>query len=178
MNTQKLNSSTALTPPAAAAKPDPAKPALGIQVDGVPVATAAATKPAKTMSAPGPGEKCELCGHTRAESDDQEEYVAAAPARPAPHAQAEPAYSVEDATETAQICQIAQAPQLASGFIAAKTSIAKVRATLAQRAADAADAAAIDPTAPPGGSAEAAVASQWDAIVGKINAENAPRTRR
>jgi len=168
MNTEKLNSSTSL--PAPAAKVDPAAPAAG-------AAAAAAAVPAKTMSAPGPGEKCELCGHTRAEADDQEEYVAKTPGAKAPQAAAT-AYSVEDATETAQLCQIAKAPQLASGFIGAKTPIAKVRATLAQRAADAADTDAIDPTPKPDGSAEAKVSAEWDDVVGKINAEQTRNTRR
>ena len=79
MAAEKLNSSTSLTP--AAAKTDPAAPAAA--------AAEAAAVPAKTMSAPGPGEKCELCGQTRAETDEQEEYVAQVPgAKPAAEAAA------------------------------------------------------------------------------------------
>lgn len=167
MSTQKLNSSTALTPPA----DKPADPAAA------PAAAAAAAAAAPlTMSKPGPGEKCELCGHTAAEAPDDEEEVkkaqTAAAAATALAAASTAAYSVEDATETAQLCQIAQASHLASGFIAAKTPIAKVRATLTQRAADAADAAVIDPTPAPG-SPDVKVAAEWDAIVTDLNAKQA-----
>lgn len=145
----------------------------------MPLAPASAAVPAassasQAMSAPGPGEKCELCGQNM--PPDGEEHVekaqAAAIAAATPSTAASSAYSVEDATETAQLCQIASAPQLASAFIAAKTPLNKVRGALAKRAADAADAAAVDPTAPPAGKAEAAVSAMWDDIVGKINAQN------
>lgn len=149
-----LKSSTALTPPAGTSEP-------------------AATVHA--MSAPGAGEKCELCGQMmpkdgeeKVEKASQEAAQAAAIA-----AAASPAgvYSVDDAAETTQLCLIAGAPQLASAFVASKTPVAKVRAALAKRAADAADATAINPMPPPAGKPEAAVAAQWDEIVGKINAE-------
>jgi len=183
MNTQRLQASTALTHPAAAAAApkDPLAPAANAApakpaAEAASAAESAAAAVPHAMSAPGPGEKCELCGQTRAEDGaDQEEYVAetGAPPRHAHNPAPAKVYSLEDATETAQLCQIAQAPQLASGFIASKTPIAKVRSTLAQRASDAADADHIDSTTPPGGSAEASVAAQWDEVVGKVNAEQA-----
>jgi capsid assembly protease len=149
--------------PAAAA---PVTPAVAAPVAAA-VAPAAAA-PVHAASVPGPGEKCSLCGQTMPGGDEEEVKKAAAAAAAAA---APKAYSADDAAETAQLCQIAQATQLTAGFIAAKTPIAKVRETLAQRAADAADAAPIDPTPAPGGSAEAAVSAQWDDVVNKINAE-------
>ncbi len=126
---------------------------------------------AAAASAPGPGEKCSLCGQTMPAGDDEEKVKKAQVAALAAATAGVPAaYSVADATETAQLCQIAQAPQLASAFISAKTPVAKVRTALADRAASAADAATVDPTVAPGGSPEAKVAAEWDDVVGKINA--------
>lgn len=166
MSTAALKATTALTPPA----PGSAAASSAPQAGNAPAPQA--------MSAPGPGEKCELCGkmmdddeHVKKSQEAAQAAAIAAATGPSAGAAAT-AYSVEDATETAGLCQIASAPQLASAFIAAKTPITKVRAALAKRAADAADAAAVDPTSPPAGKAEAAVSAMWDDIVGKINAQN------
>lgn len=126
---------------------------------------AAAAHTHAAMSAPGPGEKCELCGQTMPDEEarpGEEEKVEGRVPAPA-------LYSVEDAQETAKLCQIAGAPQLCAAFVTAKTPIAEVRAALAKRAADATDGDPVDPT-PPAGTREQEVAAQWDEIVAKHNA--------
>jgi hypothetical protein len=82
-------------------------------------------------------------------------------------------YSVADAKETAYLCRIARAPELAANFIAAKTPIVKVREALTQRsdqilAQRAKEAIALI-------ARKKAITAEWDEVVAKVNAEN-PRS--
>lgn len=169
MSTAALKSSTspaaiaAATSPATGASASSSAPAGEGRGEG-----ASSVSPKTEMTAPAPGEKCSLCGQMM--PDDEEHVKQATIAALAASAVAAAAYSVDDAARTVELCTIARATQLAAGFIAAKTPLPKVRATLLQRAADAADAVAIDAASPPAGHSEAAVAAQWDDIVGKLNA--------
>lgn len=125
------------------------------------IAAAVATTAAK----PAPGEKCQTCGQTMPDDDDD--------AKPDPDASASPAaYTVEMAMETMDLCAIAKRPvSEAKAFVAAKTPILAVRATLADKAAAAADALMVDATAAPAGATEANVGVAWDQVVAEQNAK-------
>jgi ClpP class serine protease len=140
--------------------------------------TPPAAKKSGDMTPPEPGEKCELCGQTMPDGED-------APGdAPEQETRSEPAvaavYTADDATDTAELCAIARLPQLAAGFIKAKTPIKKVRLALAAKAAEVSgeEISAARPSDP---EVEKKNAALWDDVVGKVNAENensAPRRRR
>ncbi|MBW7965310.1 S49 family peptidase [Bradyrhizobium sp. BR 10261] len=139
--------------PAPEAKTDPAQAAV----------THAPPAPAAAAAKSAPGAKCSSCGQIMpGEEEDDDETSAAAPGT----------YTVEMALETMDLCAIAKVPAAdAKAFVAAKTPIADVRAALTRRAADAANATAVDGTAKPAGKVETDVAAAWDSVVGEINAK-------
>jgi len=176
-----LNSSTsaaavaaASAPAATAATAAPDATAAAATTDAQPVATKSGE-----LTPPNPGEKCQLCGQTMPDDDDDDagdapgngvEQETRAPAAPAAAA-AVPQYSAEDASDTIELCALAKQPQLAAAFVKAKTPLKKVRADLLKLAADSAG-EEINPTPPADPNAAQKSAQVWDSIVDKINTEN------
>jgi ClpP class serine protease len=154
----------------ASAAADPASPAVA---DGTAKAVADTPKPALNLpKPPAPGEKCQTCGQIMPVDGGEDGLPVDPNSKSA-------GYTIEMAAETMDLCTIAKVSLVeAKTFIAAKAPLATVREVLAKKAADQANATAVDATAKPAGSAEANVAAAWDQVVAEQNAKQPQNAKR